>query len=105
MATRPVELNLHELSAVQCRLQLQGLIFDLWGCLSSTRSELAGKECLATMPCTQPACTNVSTVPATYIVCTCEGECILSVDSQKQVAMKETQHEVGVCVCVCARMH
>ena len=37
------------------------------------------------------------------ITCKREGECILSADCQKQVAMKETQHEVGMCVCV--RVH
>ena len=41
-ANQSLELNLYELSAAQRRQQLQGLVFDLWTCLDSTRSKLAG---------------------------------------------------------------
>jgi hypothetical protein len=41
IATPPLELKLYELSAAQCRLQLQGLVFDLWARLDSAHSKLA----------------------------------------------------------------
>ena len=51
IATPPLELKLYELSAAQCRLQLQGLVFDLWARLDSAHSKLAGNN---TNPIVQP---------------------------------------------------
>lgn len=41
---------MHELSASQCRQQLQGLVFDLWTHLDTTRGKLTGKRSVGNPP-------------------------------------------------------
>ena len=49
-ALQPLELNMCELSAAHRRQQLQGLVFNLWTCLDTARSQLAGTLILNITP-------------------------------------------------------